>query len=394
MSVFELANKVRSLLPWVFMSSWQYLTRRPRRGGPRHILIALADHFEPAFLPQAPQDFAALPEQFRRLERWCAEYPAVFDHLRDSDGRPFCHTYFYPAEQYEPHLIEILSAHCNSGWGEIEIQLHHGIASPDTAQNTRATILAFRDALAACGCLSYEVSSTIPRFAFVHGNWALANSAKGSFCGVDEEMKILAETGCYADFTLPSAPSAAQIAKTNSLYECALPLDLRAPHRRGADLRIGRSPRIFPLIIQGPLLLGWSRRSGSSLRLQIENGEISGSNPASRRRLSRWIKAGVAVIGRPDWVFVKLHCHGMDPRDHAAMLGVPIQGFLAEIIEEARAGKQSCLHFLTAREMVNIALAACEGREGNPGQYRDYRFVRKAAGSKQGPRPADQRPKF
>jgi hypothetical protein len=32
------------------------------------------------------------------------------------------------------------------------------------------------------------------------------------------------------------------------------------------------------------------------------------------------------------------------------------------------------VHFVTAREMVNIALAACDGNSGNPGQYRDYRF--------------------
>jgi len=32
------------------------------------------------------------------------------------------------------------------------------------------------------------------------------------------------------------------------------------------------------------------------------------------------------------------------------------------------------VHFVTAREMVNLILAACDGVEGNPGQYRDYRF--------------------
>jgi len=26
------------------------------------------------------------------------------------------------------------------------------------------------------------------------------------------------------------------------------------------------------------------------------------------------------------------------------------------------------------REMVNIILAACDSRKGNPGEYRDYRF--------------------
>jgi hypothetical protein len=34
------------------------------------------------------------------------------------------------------------------------------------------------------------------------------------------------------------------------------------------------------------------------------------------------------------------------------------------------------LHFVTAREMTNILLAACDGRDGNPGSYRDYRLKR------------------
>ena len=36
----------------------------------------------------------------------------------------------------------------------------------------------------------------------------------------------------------------------------------------------------------------------------------------------------------------------------------------------------AALHFVTAREMTNILMAACDGREGNPGDYRDYRFKR------------------
>jgi len=29
---------------------------------------------------------------------------------------------------------------------------------------------------------------------------------------------------------------------------------------------------------------------------------------------------------------------------------------------------------VTAREMANVILAACDGKEGDPGEYRDYRF--------------------
>jgi hypothetical protein len=64
----------------------------------------------------------------------------------------------------------------------------------------------------------------------------------------------------------------------------------------------------------------------------------------------------------------------MDPRDEEAMLGAPMQRFLQEATEEAGSSGTYRVHFVTAREMVNIILAACDGREGNPGDYRDYRL--------------------
>src|SRR5262249_36857292 len=146
------------------------------------------------------------------------------------------HTYFFPAEQYHKPLLERLADHCRAGWGEIETQLHHGVKEADTARKTQRVLVEFRDRLVEHGCLSQLDDTGPPRYAFVHGNWALANSAGGPNCGVDNEMLILAETGCYADFTLPSAPDPTQVGKINSLYECALPLDHQAPHRRGRDL--------------------------------------------------------------------------------------------------------------------------------------------------------------
>jgi hypothetical protein len=89
-----------------------------------------------------------------------------------------------------------------------------------------------------------------------------------------------------------------------------------------------------------------------------------------------WKEAAISVQGRPDWLFVKLHCHGMDPTHEDAMLGNSMQEFLRELVEGAAARKE-VLHFVSAREMVNIILAACDGREGNPGDYRDYRLKQK-----------------
>jgi len=338
-----------------------------------HLIIGVADHFEPMQRSETFGKPVDESEQDRRLKKWCHEYPAAVDAWRDDEGQPLRHTYFYPAEDYDEALIDRLAEHCHEGWGEIEIHLHHGVEAPDTAENTTRALVEFRDALAARGCLARENGGGPPRYAFVHGNWALANSDNGRFCGVDEEMQILADTGCYADFTLPTR-SPAQIGKINALYECALPLNQRAPHRRGFDLQCGRAPSTFPLIIQGPLMIDFGRRKRGWPLPGIESGELSGNNPPNLHRLQLWQEAAITVQGRPDWLFIKLHCHGMEPRDESAVLGSAMQDFLRELVEGPGNGTEYRLHFVTVREMVNIILAGCDGRNGNPGKYRDYRF--------------------
>lgn len=363
----------RKVLP---SATWRALNSPAR--GPVHLIFALADHFEPAIVPEDGQKRAPRSEQERRLESWVREYPNVVDRWRDHDGRPFNHTYFYPAEQYDRGLLEMLADHCHAGWGEVEVHLHHGIPHPDTAENTRLLLTEFRDRLAfRHRCLALEEGSTRPGYAFVHGNFALANSAAGRFCGVDSEMQILAETGCYADLTMPSAFwDPAQIEKINSVYECALPLDQVAPHRAGHDLVAGRAPRTFPLIVQGPLVTDL-RRSLLSARPALDNGAVTGSKPATIRRLALWKQAQVRVLGRPDWFFIKLHCHSMDSTQKDAVIGDSFRNFLAALVGGA-ADRKETLHFVAAREMANILLAACDGREGNPSDYRDYRFKRSA----------------
>jgi hypothetical protein len=244
---------------------------------------------------------------------------------------------------------------------------------PDTAENTRRQLVEFRDALAFDhGSLCYLDGSREPRYAFVHGNFALANSANGYACGVDNEMEILAATGCYADFTLPTAAfHPAQIGKVNSLYECSLPLNARAPHRKGRDLRVGHVPQT-PLVVQGPLMLDFDKNARNGIA-RFENAALTGANPPGLRRLRLWKKAAISVQGRPDWLFIKLHCHSMDPTQKDSVMGAAMQQFLAELVGQAPERKE-VIHFVTAREMVNILSAACEGREGNPGEYRDYRF--------------------
>jgi hypothetical protein len=365
---FAYARKVMPSATWRALSSPVH--------EPVHLIIAIADHFEPAIVPEDGQKRVPRSEQERRVGWWNREYPKAVDRWRDHDGRPFVHTYFYPAEQYDEGLLEMIAEHCHAGWGETEIHLHHGIPDPDTAENTRRMLTDFRDRLAfRHRCLASEPGSNEPRYCFVHGNFALANSAGGRFCGVDSEMQVLAETGCYADFTLPTGVlHPAQTEKINSVYECALPLEQAAPHKVGIDLNAGRAPRIFPLIVQGPLLMDLAR-SRRAFKPMFETGAITPPNPMSLKRLALWKQARIHVAGRPDWLFIKLHCHSMDPTQKEAVIGGLFQKFLEQLVGGASERKET-LHFVTAREMTNIILAACNGKEGNPGEYRDYRFKR------------------
>ncbi len=368
-------RKMLLTMRWLPSYLWQRVVRSAPRGHV-HLMIALADHFEPSIVPNDGRARAPHAEQERRLDSWCRDYPLVLDKWRDSNGHPFKHTYFYPGEQYDKGLLERLAVHCEAGWGEIEIHLHHGAETPDTEENTRRQLLEFRNVLASDhGCLSYLDGAGPPRYAFVHGNFALANSAAGLHCGVDSEMQVLAETGCYADMTLPPGRfHPGQIAKINSLYECYPPLHRGGAHRRGQDLQAGRSPQVFPLMVEGPLMLRFYSPDGHQ-SLSIDNASLTSRDPADLRRLQLWKKAAISIKGRPDWLFIKLQCHGMDPRDKDAVLGAQLETFLGELIGGA-AGRRETLHFVSAREMVNIILAACDGREGNPGDYRDYRLKR------------------
>lgn len=363
---------IRNSLPWVPGYFWQRCIRRMPHSRPIHLVIGIANHFEPPLQKQWASAAYGTTERNSRLKQWCREYPAAMGCWRDGDGRPLRHTYFYAAESCEAEVLDLLAEHCHAGWGEVEIQLHHGVESPDTAENTRTALSEFRDALAARGLLCRDNGSDLARYAFVHGNWALANSAQGQFCGVDQEMQILADTGCYADFTLP-APSCAQIAKINSIYECGLPLNHRAPHRRGHDLRAGRAPKTFPLIVEGPLLVDLGRRTRTFFP-SIESSELSGINPPTMRRFELWRKAAISVAGRPEWLFIKLHCHGMAAGQATSLYGEAMQAFVKQLVQNPRNHVEYELHFVTLREMVNIILAACNGKTGNPGKYRDYRL--------------------
>jgi hypothetical protein len=263
----------------------------------------------------------------------------------------------------------------------VEVHFHHGVDKPDNATNCRHVLETFRDVLAQeHKCLSQWHGEGAPMYAFIHGNFALANSDGGRCCGVDSEMQILAETGCYADFTLPAAPLRSQVSRINAIYQCGHPLNQRRPHRSGPSLRVGVRPRL-PVIFTGPLIFNWRRRLRGLPVPRLDDGVLAKNYPLDRARLHRWRSSRIAVQGRPEWVFIKLYCHGFFPFDQAMTIGEPIRRGLEEILEYADRSGEYKIHFATAREAFNIAMAAVDGRAGEPGLYRDY-LLRPIMGAK------------
>jgi hypothetical protein len=343
--------------------------------GVRHLIINVANHYEPAWRQGGGRH--DLRTQIAKVESWCSEARLTGNAVRDHDGAAFQHTNFYPAEQYHPAILEQLAELQADGFGEVEIHLHHGVEQPDTAANLRRSLIAFRDLLAERHrCLATFVGDEQPKYGFVHGNFALANSRNGFACGVDEELQVLAETGCYADFTLPSFPWPSQVARINAIYQCGHPLAERAPHRAGPSLQAGQGSHTLklPVIFAGPLVLDWSRRTNGLPLPRIEDGVITEKMGFDAARLALWRQAGISVSGRAEWVFIKLYCHGFFAGDQEATIGGAVRRFWTEVMELAERTGEFQVHFASARESFNIAMAATDGKSGAPGLYRNYRL--------------------
>lgn len=340
------------------------------RAGPTdevHLILAIADHFEPA------ADGASAARARARVEYWVDTYPRALGAFRDADGRPPRHTFFYPVETYEAEHLDALAGLCRQGFAEVEVHLHH---DGDTAETLRATLTeAVRVLSGRHGLLARNRETGAAAYGFVHGNWALNNArADGRWCGVNDEGRVLRETGCYADFTYPSAPSPTQPPTINRIYRASS--DPRRPrgHDHGVGMGEGPGPEGSLMMIPGPLLLDWSRRKWGVLP-RLENACVQTSQPATESRIDLWLRARVQVPRRPDWYFVKLHAHGAHERDRDALLGPPMTAFHRALARRAACDPRFHVHYVTAREMYNLARAAESGWRGSVADGRDFELV-------------------
>lgn len=368
-------TKLKWSLPWLsrypFWRAREW-SRRPREEKTQHLVFIVANHFEPAWEENGAAD---LKTQIEKVNKWREKAKVIAANLKDSDGRPFRHTYFYPIEQYQKHLLDILAEMQSDDLGEVEIHLHHGVGKPDTAHNLKSLLVEMRDTFAEeHKLLSQMESCKHPVYAFVHGNLALANSAGGNYCGVDSEMKILAETGCYVDMTLPSAPDRTQVPMLNAIYECDNSFNEAMPHRSGTNLKAEQGQVRFPFIFTGPLVFNWTETVRGMFAPRLDDGALTASQPLDVARLERWRNARIGIEGKEDWIFIKLYCHGFFEQDQDSMIGERALNFFSEVVERGEQSGEYKVHFATAREASNMVMAAVDGKDGSPGQHRDYLF--------------------
>lgn len=339
-------------------------------GTTRHLMFCFVDHYEPGWARPT------IEVERARVARWLADYPKLCAGHRDADGRPPVHTFFYPEEEYRVEHLDALVELCRQQLGEIEIHLHH---ENDTDAGLREKLRRFTKTLVEQhDALPIDPKTGQAQWAFIHGNWALDNShPHGDGCGVNNELIVLREEGCYADFTLPAAPHPCQTTTINQIYYATDdPLKPKS-HDTGVRVRVGGQPVGDLMIVQGQLGLDFSSRK-FGLIPRTESSDIRTSCPPTLSRVDAWVETGIHVQGRPEWIFVKIHTHGTQERDMDTLLGEPMDQVFSHLESRYNDGRDWKLHYVSAREAYNIIKAAEAGRDGDPGAYRDFVVPRPA----------------
>jgi hypothetical protein len=342
--------QVRGLSP---TNCLKLLNLRRRQPAPAHVFISICDHWE----PQWGRPSRSIMHE--RVTRWAAEYPSSVAGLVDSRGRCPQHSFFYPQEEYEPGLLEPIARLCAAGFGEVQVHLHH---DGDTADQLREKLLTFTSVLhERHGCLSRRDDGVI-EYAFIHGNWALGNSRPdGRDCGVDGELRVLRETGCYADFTMPAAPDPCQTSTINSIYYANADGHAHMAHDCGVAATVGqRQPPGTLLLVQGPLGFDWRCRKWGLLP-RLENADLTVARPPTLDRLRLWLSAGIGVRGNDQWIFVKLHTHGAQESNTEMLLGETMRQFHHSLAQYSQQQPGLQYYYVRASDMVALVHQAEQG---------------------------------
>jgi hypothetical protein len=309
------------------------------------IWVTIADHYEPKWR------HADLSTAQGRVARWRSRWPEIAKRSKpDSVGNAPRYTFFFPEEEYHPTLMEPLAEMVRDGIADVEIHLHH---DGEGRQNFIDRMSSF------CSVLHNEHGLLRKRngkltFGFIHGNWALDNSRPdGRWCGLNDEIRLLRDLGCYSDFTMPSGDSPTQARLVNTIYYCNGDPDRRKSYDQGIAVTPGGAVEGDLLIIPGPLGMRWRDR----WLPRLETGELRYGNVATRYRVGRWVELAPR-IGVD--TFIKLYTHGAQEKNSSALLSDVLATAFNLLAEEAN--RRACsIHFVSAWQMY-LAIDAVRQR--------------------------------
>jgi hypothetical protein len=319
------------------------LTMRARRPAKR-LWLLFADHYEPLW-NRADEHTGA-----ERVARWATRWPAIAAKFRDSVGRPPRYTFFYPEEEYRPRLLEPLERMVSEGIADVEVHIHH---DGEGQQNFIDRISGFTETLVfRHGLLRKHQGKVI--FGFIHGLWALDNSRPdGRYCGLNNEITLLRDLGCYADFTMPSGASPTQARLINTIYWAIDDPEKPKSYDSGVPVIPGATATGDLLMIPGPFGLRWGQR----IMPRIEHSELCSYDPATEYRVRRWLELAPRI---GDDIFLKLYTHGTQERHSRYLLEGGLEHTLSLITTVCQHSALD-LHFSTAWEMRQAVDAAERG---------------------------------
>jgi hypothetical protein len=309
---------------------------------PGRVWVALADHWEPYWL--RPSDDVAR----QRVDFWAKHWPQVAARYADSVGRPPQYTFYYPQEEYRPEFLDKVAAMVWQGIGDVDIHIHH---DREGEQNFLDRMNGFIDVLSnRHGLLRKHNGRTV--FGFIHGNWALDNSRPdGLCCGLNNEISLLRDLGCYADFTMPSGDSPTQSRVLNTIYWVTDdPLRPRS-FDSGVPVRPGVKATGDLLMIPGPMGIRWSERR----RPRVETGEVAHQDWPTEYRVERWLDLAPRIGNN---IFIKLYTHGTQERNSQALLLDGALDRLYELLPAACRRHGHELRYVTTWEMRRAVDAA------------------------------------
>jgi len=336
---------VRSAQHETFLSARTWLPdycagrlRRVVQSRAARVWITIADHFEPWW---RGADAATAHE---RVRRWTHSWPRIAARHVDSTGHAPVYTFFYPEEQYEPRVLDKLAQLHAERIADVEVHLHH---DQDSEAGFVDRVGRFVHRLHDAHGLLRKARGQV-QFGFIHGNWALDNSLPGGrFCGLNNEITLLKQLGCYADFTLPSAPSPTQTRMVNRIYWATDDPTRPKSHDTGTPVTAGAPVTGDLMMIPGPLTLNLREWTLPNVP-KLECGELAGNCLPSQHRARLWLKVAPRI---GDDLFIKLFTHGAPEKNAVPLLeeGALDRTFEYLRFEAAEAGAE--IFFVSAYEM-------------------------------------------